>query len=108
MDHNLLIALKISLIGISVVFTALVLIGLCIHLLSRLEQSPQPKADNASDDQEPDLISDEVAAVIAAAVATTMGPKVRVRRIRHTGLEEAGVWSRQGRVIIMAGHRPRN
>ena len=100
--------LKISMIGISVVFTALVLIGICIHLLSLLDKSPDQKEKSSPENQEPDSISEEVVAVISAAVTATMGPKVRIRRIRHTGVEENGVWSRQGRVIIMAGHRTRH
>lgn len=49
-----------------------------------------------------DDVSDEVAAVIAAAVATTLRRKAVVRRIRV--FSAGGAWSSTGRLNIMASH----
>lgn len=105
--QDLITALKISLIGISVVFVALVVIGGFIHLLSRMEPEPlvpePPSVPPPSETPDADLL-----AVISAAVTTTLGPRVRIRRIRQGVVAEDGTWSRQGRIIIMASHRTRN
>ena len=91
---QLMTALEISLLGIVVVFGALVLIGSVIGLVGRLGRERGTG----------DAVPEEVIAVISAAVATTLGPDVRVRRIRYAKPEE-GAWSEQGRLIITASHQ---
>jgi methylmalonyl-CoA carboxyltransferase large subunit len=46
-------------------------------------------------------VSEEIALVIAAAVAAYLGKRPRIRRIRMVG---SGAWAQQGRVSIQASH----
>lgn len=94
-------ALGISLLGITVVFGALVLIGLVIALLGRLG-TERTTPDAVSDDG----ISPEIVAAISAAVMASMGAGVRVKRVRYGRTQESG-WVEQGRIIISASHQPR-
>jgi hypothetical protein len=45
-----------------------------------------------------------MAAVLAAAVAEVLGPRVRVHRV-HVHRGEADRWSRAGRMDVMVSHR---
>lgn len=51
-----------------------------------------------------DDVSDELAAVISAAVAATMKRPMVVRRIRLFDAHGGGAWSSTGRLNIMASH----
>ena len=94
------IALKVSLVGVVVVFSALLLIGVVISLLtlfeSREEVSPvaTPEAE----------VPEEIVAVISAAIHVAMGAGVRVKRVRYGRKARENSWSKQGRVTIMASH----
>lgn len=108
----LLTALKISLVGISVVFVALILIGFVISLLNRFagedHKEQRPSATELNNEQ----IPEEVIAVVSAAVATALGPRAVVRRVRYGQdphqVEAPDGWSEQGRIIMMASHITRN
>jgi len=99
---NLTTALEVSLVGLAVVFGALVLIGLVISLLARLGDGEK----HEDDQQAPAGIPPEIIAAISAAVTMALGPGVRIKRVRY-GVSESETWSQQGRVIVMASHETR-
>jgi hypothetical protein len=120
----LVIGLQIAVTGILVVFLALVTVSLALSLLNfadarlqrrelrRTAPQPQPVAQapaepaGASAELSPEL-SPELVAVVAATANEILGRPVRVTRIRyHRGAP--GSWSQQGRLTVMAGHRPRS
>ena len=52
-------------------------------------------------------VPQEVFVAICAAVAETLGPAVRVRRVRYLEQRPARGWAMQGRVSIMTSHATR-
>lgn len=119
----LIIGLQIAVTGVLVVFLALILVSLALSLLNlidaRLQRigtrqtAPQPIATAApepageSAQLSPEL-SPETIAVVAAAANEMLGRPVRVTRIRYHGRSPNAGWSQQGRLTVMAGHRPRS
>jgi Na+-transporting methylmalonyl-CoA/oxaloacetate decarboxylase gamma subunit len=95
----MIFAFKVSLVGIGVVFLALILIAGIIALLQRVagESEPVPKPEVAEG------ISPEVVAVIADAATVALGKGARVKRVRY-GRSTDSAWTGQGRVTIMASH----
>lgn len=51
-----------------------------------------------------DELSDEIAAIITAAVAATLKKPVRIRRLRLFDADAGAAWSSMGRLNIMASH----
>jgi Na+-transporting methylmalonyl-CoA/oxaloacetate decarboxylase gamma subunit len=119
----LIIGLQIAVIGIMVVFLALVLVSLALSLLNYIDarlkrraiRQPAPQSAapapaepaGASAERSPEL-SPELVAVVAAAANEILGYPVRVTRIRYHRQAPGGGWSQQGRLTVMAGHRPRS
>jgi methylmalonyl-CoA carboxyltransferase large subunit len=64
--------------------------------MARLEQEVKAAAPPPADD-----VSEELALVIAAAVAAYLGKRPRIRQIRLLG---SAAWAQQGRVSIQASH----
>ncbi|RMH74001.1 MAG: hypothetical protein D6675_00990 [Gemmatimonadetes bacterium] len=108
--EDILYGVKISAIGISIVFGALIVIAWILSLFDRVDtlltRSKSPQTGDAS------VVSDsvhgvspEVVAAISAAVLAAYG-KARIRKIRYrSGPAEASSWSIQGRATVMASHR---
>lgn len=102
--EDLLFGLKLSVIGISVVFLALLLIALCIRLLAIFEDKPEKKSEKPVEAEEDDEITEELVAAITAAVTVSTGRRVRIKRIRYRDKPPEATWSHQGRVTVMASH----
>ncbi len=120
--------IELTITGIVVVFFALVTVALIVFGFQRLNRfqeaagdknAPAATAPNKTEPAKPAAgasedgkVSPEVAAVIAAAVATATTKKVRIHRIQYRshvsslGAAETS-WSRQGRVSIMTSRTPR-
>ncbi|MBL8292832.1 MAG: hypothetical protein JNN08_13395 [Bryobacterales bacterium] len=64
--------------------------------MARLEQEVKAAAPPPAD-----AVSEELALVIAAAVAAYLGKRPRIRQIRLLG---SAAWAQQGRVSIQASH----
>ena len=64
--------------------------------MARLEQEVKAAAPPPAD-----TVSEELALVIAAAVAAYLGKRPRIRQIRLLG---SAAWAQQGRVSIQASH----
>lgn len=101
MTSLLLYGLKISLIGLLVVFSALTMIAGMVRLFGHLFAEDKRKDSKEKDDE----ISEEVIAAISAAVAVAIDRPFRVKRIQYNRRpSETDGWSGQGRVTIMASH----
>ncbi len=101
MTDLMLYGLKISFIGLVVVFAALTMVASMVRLFGRLFA--------VSEISQPDLqqedIPEEVIAVIAASVAAVLDRPYKIKRIHYLRSDsDQGGWSRQGRATIMASH----
>lgn len=103
-------ALLLAIVGMTVVFAALVLIGAFIFMLGKLlaerPKKPIVQPDAASAHSMPlegELDARTVAIITAAAVAAVGGP-VRVQRITFINRNTISAWAERGRVSIHASH----
>ncbi len=111
------LAIQLAVVGMSVVFIALLLMIGLLSLMQRLDRSMTKSKTEAVPAAEPvvspgaapvgDGLSPELMAAISAAVTVAMSRKVRVTRMRYLGTPPEATWSRQGRLTIMASHRPK-
>jgi hypothetical protein len=111
-------AIELALVGLSIVFVALLAIMGMLTLLRlvppdptvEVQLSPKPKpAAAAVGLQEPaeddDEISPQVLTVISAAVCAALGPGARVRRVRIASPQQHEPWAEIGRKEIHSSHR---
>jgi Na+-transporting methylmalonyl-CoA/oxaloacetate decarboxylase gamma subunit len=101
------IGIPLALMGVFVVFVALVLIAAFIKVLPRIFPHPSVSAAEPAGVQPPfaeDEIPEETLVVIAAAVAETIRQPHRIVRIRGLTAEDMD-WSREGRVQHHQSHR---
>jgi sodium pump decarboxylase gamma subunit len=114
MKANLITALYLMLIGMGVVFTALLSLQGFVNGITLLDRglsrlfSKKKETPAAVEDLPPatDGISDEEAAVIAAAVTAAVGAPAIVHHVRTLRDESQENWSRVGRLDIMSSHSP--
>lgn len=97
--------------GLVTVFGVLALIALVVSVFRRLDdhwQEREGRADREAVDREP-TIDDTTLVLIAAAAATAVAGRFRVRRIRRLLSPQAQrtPWSAQGRLILQGSHTPR-
>lgn len=117
MQEVMISGLEIALIGISVVFVALALVAFLVSNLDLIDraftrkpaakttpaaahQPPRPQVE--SDSSLNGAVSQEVIAVISAAVAVALGDKARITYIQRR--QPGAMWRIQGRSTIMASH----
>ncbi|QDU35387.1 oxaloacetate decarboxylase subunit gamma [Poriferisphaera corsica] len=104
----------LMIVGMGVVFSALILLLWAIKLMHAMLNKPAPapavaaasvpvaSAKAASDEIEPETL-----VVIAAAVAAIVRKPHRIRRVDSLTAQQAGSnWARHGRRAIMTSHRP--
>lgn len=108
--NYLAIGIGFTVTGMIVVFTGLLILYGAMILFQRLDtllvRAQERKQQRLVGAHQPthggtDQLTPEMVAVIAAAVTTALGKKVRVRRVRYRATEGTA-WSRQGRISIMA------
>lgn len=94
-------------VGMGLVFTTLVVVGLSIKAMTAiaermappaLEPTPAPPAAIPM----PEEIRSEVLAIIAAAVCATYGPRQRIVAVRRDS--SSGTWSTSSRSILHRSH----
>jgi Na+-transporting methylmalonyl-CoA/oxaloacetate decarboxylase gamma subunit len=112
MDEALTEALELSVVGITIVFSSLILVSLTLMLVNRLTTprpaaQPEAAAAPAAAEEESPAIPPEVVVVIAAAANAAVGRRVRVRHIRYHGAMPGLEWSQKGRALVMGSHRVR-
>lgn len=94
--------------GIIIVFAVLALIAAVVALFKRLDdrwQAAEARAE-ARAVRKPPTIDDTTLVLIAAACATAVGGRFRVRRIRRllSPRTRRTPWSAQGRLILQGSH----
>lgn len=105
-------ALILALVGVAVVFGALLLTLVVVSTVSyalrerpapaglaKSSESPAPAADEAIDER--------TRVLVAAAVYAAVGPQARVVRVRRLQREISSVWTQHGRVLVQSSHRAR-
>jgi Na+-transporting methylmalonyl-CoA/oxaloacetate decarboxylase gamma subunit len=101
-------ALTLAAVGIVVVFAVLSLIAGVVALIRRLDddwQAREQRQDDAALEREP-VLDETTAVIIAAACATVIAGRFRVRRIRRllSPRQKRTPWSAQGRLILQGSH----
>lgn len=101
-------SVKLTFLGMGIVFTALSLVAMAVSLFTWLEtrRAASPAAPAAVPTVEPG-IPPEIVAAISAAVCASLGERTKIHRIRYRKGSPEATWSRQGRISIMASHRTR-
>ncbi len=107
-------ALRLTGLGMGVVFVALVVLSGLLSIAQRAyKPSEEPAAGAAAAPQQQaapsqptsSSIAPEVMAAISAAVAIATQKRFRIKRIRYREAPPLGVWSRQGRITIMTSRK---
>ncbi len=106
--ENLELGFKLTFVGMGIVFAVLVLIAGVIAVMSRLDRRWQ-EAETSAREQTVDVeprIDHLTAVLIAAACATYIGGRVRVRSVRRLLPADAASspWSAQGRAVLQGSH----
>ena len=101
----------LALVGILIVFGVLTLIASVVAVLKRLDDrwlDHEERHAAAAVDKEP-TIDNTTLVLIAAAAATAVGGRFRVRRIRRllSPRQKRTPWSAQGRLILQGSHTVR-
>lgn len=114
MNATLEQGITMTVVGLVIVFFVLALISFVVSLVSRLDarwQQRERELERAALDK-PANIDATTAVLIAAAVATYVGGRARIRSVRRllpTDLPSSP-WSSQGRAVLQGSHliqRPR-
>jgi len=101
----------LAIVGILIVFGVLALIASVVALLKRLDnrwQDHEARQSAAALDKEP-TIDNTTLVLIAAAAATAVGGRFRVRRIRRllSPKQKRTPWSAHGRLVLQGSHTVR-
>lgn len=109
MGENVIDALVLSGVGMTVVFAGLLLINGFISLLARLFVQKEPPAETlpARAVVTPDSPDAVTMAVITAAAVAAVGRPVRVQRITFINHNTISAWAERGRVSIHGSHNLR-
>lgn len=123
--ESIFLALRMTIVGISVVFGALVMLVLLLYAFQWLDRAltarserakapkleptpaPAPAAAPSTNGVHADGLSPELVVIIATAAAVAVGQPVIVHRIRYRSEPFEPAWARQGRLTIMASHTPK-
>ena len=109
---QMLWGLKIAVIGMLVVFTALVLVALSISIFridfkrNKKRAKQENKTENTVVAPVPvaeDTISPEIVAAISAAVAVVLNGSYRITKVHHHKTNSSA-WKNQGIINIMDSH----
>ncbi len=100
--------LVLSLVGLGIVFGVLSAISMLVFAIRRADdrwQREERQADIEAVAAQP-TVDTLTLALIAAAVATLLGGRGRIRRIRRVAPagSSGSVWSAQGRISIQGSH----
>jgi Na+-transporting methylmalonyl-CoA/oxaloacetate decarboxylase gamma subunit len=111
-QHALLDGVVLAVVGVAVVFAALVLIWGAIELITRmLTPAAHPDQDTVAGPAPsglqamPDGVDGETLAVLSATVFAALGPGARIRRIERIERSPASIWAAHGRVAVQSSHR---
>lgn len=125
MNELLIFGAEITVIGLMVVFSALILVTLMLVVLDRLKpwlerlekvvlhahSHDYPEAATAepvatpAEEMPADAVSPEIVVAISAAVALALGSQVRIKRIRYRAGQPDMTWSVHGRSRALSNRR---
>ena len=102
---------SLTIVGILIVFGVLALIATVVTVLKRLDdrwQAHEARQLEAAGQKEP-TIDNTTLVLIAAAAATAVGGRFRVRRIRRllSPKQKRTPWSAHGRLVLQGSHTVR-
>lgn len=108
MSADLAYGLKLTAVGLGIVFMVLCTLALCLLSIRRLDekwQHRESEADKARSGADPS-IDTTTAVLIAAAVATYLHGRHRIRSVRRLlpAGGRGGAWSSQGRAVLQGSH----
>ena len=111
MLERLLYTLELAVVGISVVFSALIFFSFIIWLMKFIDAKISEKktqktlVDIQPESQEIEENDENLVAVIAAAVYVVLGKKARVKHIQFLDNHaQEGNWAASGRLSVMSSH----
>lgn len=110
MTESMVFALKMSVVGVFVVFVSLAFIAILIGFMRRLDDNWSAREDSQKAEQvNKEATIDELTIVlISAAVATILKGRTRIRSIHRVQLPGglgSSNWSMQGRTVLHGSHK---
>ena len=108
MSENMTYGVNLTLVGLIIVFAVLATIAGLVVLLGRLDdrwQAQEREVEQARLSRDP-TIDATTAVIIAAAVATYLGGRFRIRSVRRLLPADAPTsgWSSTGRAVLQGSH----
>lgn len=111
MEESLIVGVRLTVVGMIVVFMGLGILVILLSLFQRIDQwMSQPKTeDTPSTTVSPGALTPELVAALSAAAVMALGKPVRIHRIRYhpDGPRYGTEWARQGRLTVMGSHTVR-
>lgn len=109
-EYNLFESLLLLVVGMTIVLASLLLLAGMISGLKTLDERInrfriRRYSEKVETEKKEDEVNDELVAILAAAVMTTLRKPVLVRKVRFLGETQGGAWASTGRLSIMASHR---
>lgn len=101
---DLAYAVKITVLGMGVVFFALGLVALGISVFGRLEARLAARRPAPQQPEDEPAVPPEVVAAISAAITVALGRPARIHRVRYRKAGPEKSWTGQGRSGLMASH----
>ncbi len=109
-QHAMLDGVVLAVVGVALVFAALILIWVAIELITRtMVGPPEPAAvaESAPDsaDVAPDGLDGRTLAILSAAAIAAAGPRARIRHIQRLEHDSTSIWTAHGRIAVQSSHR---
>lgn len=108
MPELLRTALNLTVVGMGIVFAVLGFIVMIVAWIGRVDKRwlGREEAHDRASLERPPTIDATTAVIIAAAVATWLGGRFRVRSVRRLMRADAPTspWSAQGRAVLQGSH----
>ncbi|MGD8453468.1 MAG: OadG family transporter subunit [Phycisphaerae bacterium] len=111
-DGNLFDGVMLSIVGVAVVFLALVLVWGGLELLRGIlsqrraatvvAAAPAPADPPVAEDGP---VDGRTLAILTAAAVAALGPGVRIRRVRSVVRHPSSSWTGHGRIAVQSSHR---
>jgi Na+-transporting methylmalonyl-CoA/oxaloacetate decarboxylase gamma subunit len=105
MEDSLMVGIRLTVVGMVVVFIGMGLLIAFLYFFQRLDQwIHRPAAATQEPETLPTAFDPELVAVLSAAAFVALGQPVRIRRIQYSRPQRDATWSKQGRMTIMGSH----
>jgi sodium pump decarboxylase gamma subunit len=94
---NLLFGLQVAVIGMGVVFIALIILSYATSILSRLLNENQKKEEKEIITQEGKITSEKLAVITAAVYESMGGTRYKITAVRKIPKDKTNAWNQAGR-----------